>query len=229
MPAYFRFLTLLGFRIFSQERVECAVLEVGLGGRLDATNVIRKPVVCGITSLGMDHVEILGDTIAKIAREKAGIFKSGVPAFTSPQPADAMEALCLRAAEVGAPLLQAAPIASWEGNGGAVALGLAGAHQELNAAVAVHLLREWAKSAPTPPAWGAAAEEELALGRLPATWRAGLAKTEWWGRAQIVVDETAVDGADTAAAPGGGGSNSGISLDGDRKLSDQQSTLNPKP
>ena len=54
---------------------DAVVLEVGLGGRLDATNVLKQPVVCGVTSLGMDHVEVLGDTLAKIAYEKAGIFK----------------------------------------------------------------------------------------------------------------------------------------------------------
>jgi folylpolyglutamate synthase len=75
MPAYFRFLTLLGFRIFAVSGVDAVVLEVGLGGRLDATNVLKQPVVCGVTSLGMDHVEVLGDTLAKIAYEKAGIFK----------------------------------------------------------------------------------------------------------------------------------------------------------
>ena len=60
MPAYFRFLTLLGFRIFTSMNVDAVVLEVGLGGRLDATNVIRSPAVCGVTSLGLDHVEVLG-------------------------------------------------------------------------------------------------------------------------------------------------------------------------
>lgn len=73
--------------------VDVAVLEVGLGGRLDATNVVPQPVVCGITSLGFDHMEILGHTLPQIAREKAGIMKAGSPAFTVPQPEDAMQAL----------------------------------------------------------------------------------------------------------------------------------------
>lgn len=61
------------------------MLEVGLGGRLDATNVIKRPMVCGITSIGYDHVEVLGNTLTEIAREKAGIFKAGVKAYTAPQ------------------------------------------------------------------------------------------------------------------------------------------------
>ena len=117
VPAYFRFLTLLGFRIFAEEKVECCILEVGLGGRLDATNLVRAPVVCGITSLGMDHVEVLGDTLAKIAREKAGIFKPRVPAITSPQPEEAMAALKARAAEIEASALTIAPpLRAYEGD-----------------------------------------------------------------------------------------------------------------
>ena len=61
------------------------MLEVGLGGRLDATNVIERPMVCGITPIGYDHVEVLGNTLTQIAQEKAGIFKAGVKAYSAPQ------------------------------------------------------------------------------------------------------------------------------------------------
>lgn len=74
-PTYFRFLTLLAFHAFLQENVDVVVLEVGVGGEYDSTNVIEKPVVCGITALGLDHVSVLGDTIDKIAWHKAGIIK----------------------------------------------------------------------------------------------------------------------------------------------------------
>ena len=118
MPAYFRFLTLLGFRIFTSMNVDAVVLEVGLGGRLDATNVIQAPAVCGVTSLGLDHVEVLGDTVGKIAREKAGIFKPNCPAITSPQVPEAMESLELRASEVsGCELTVARPLRDWRTNG----------------------------------------------------------------------------------------------------------------
>ena len=193
-PAYFRFLTLLGFRIFAREKVECAILEVGLGGRLDATNLVRAPAACGVTALGLDHVEVLGHTLAEIAREKAGIFKPRVPAFTSPQPHEAMEALQRRADELGITLETAPPLRSYARGASErlsadrVKLGLAGAHQKQNAALAVRLVREWAFR--ERPAWGGAAEAELAAGELPETFRRGLAKTEWWGRAQVVPDPT---------------------------------------
>lgn len=75
------------------QNIDVLVLEVGIGGRLDATNIFPRPVVCGVTSLGFDHMELLGDTLPKIAREKAGIFKPHTPAYTVQQPADAMQEL----------------------------------------------------------------------------------------------------------------------------------------
>ena len=75
MPTYFRFLTLMAFHTFLQEKVDVAVVEVGIGGLFDATNVIDKPIVCGITSLGLDHVKLLGNSLVSIAKHKAGIMK----------------------------------------------------------------------------------------------------------------------------------------------------------
>jgi folylpolyglutamate synthase len=75
MPGYFRFLTLLAFKVFLSLGVDVAVIEVGLGGRLDATNVV-SPLVCGITSLDYDHTNVLGNTLAEIAFEKAASVKS---------------------------------------------------------------------------------------------------------------------------------------------------------
>ncbi|CAF1248669.1 unnamed protein product, partial [Didymodactylos carnosus] len=76
MPFYFSFLTTMMFYVFIQEQVDVAVVEVGIGGEFDCTNVIQKPVVCGITSLGFDHEKLLGNTIEEIAWNKAGIFKA---------------------------------------------------------------------------------------------------------------------------------------------------------
>jgi folylpolyglutamate synthase/dihydropteroate synthase len=87
---------LTGLKIFCSQPLDAVILEVGIGGRLDATNIIHKPVVTAVTSLGFDHMELLGDTLPKIAREKAGILRRGVPAFSVPQPEDAMEALQVR-------------------------------------------------------------------------------------------------------------------------------------
>lgn len=75
MPTYFRFLTLMAFHVFMEEGVDVAILEVGIGGEYDATNVIDSPWVCGISSLGFDHQKMLGDTLPEIAWHKAGIMK----------------------------------------------------------------------------------------------------------------------------------------------------------
>ena len=78
-PAYFELLFAIGMVIFEEAKVEYLILETGLGGKLDATNIVEKPIVSIITSISLDHTEILGDTIEQIAGEKAGIIKNGVP------------------------------------------------------------------------------------------------------------------------------------------------------
>lgn len=78
-PAYFELLFAAGMLIFAEEQVEYLVLETGLGGRLDATNLVEHPIACVLTTISLDHMEYLGDTVAKIAGEKAGIIKEGVP------------------------------------------------------------------------------------------------------------------------------------------------------
>jgi dihydrofolate synthase/folylpolyglutamate synthase len=99
----FEITTALGFMAFAQQGVTAAVIEVGLGGRLDATNVVT-PRVSVITSLSMDHMAVLGDTLAKIAGEKAGIIKDGVPAVSSPQKEEARAVLERVSKEKNAPL-----------------------------------------------------------------------------------------------------------------------------
>lgn len=104
MPSYFQFLTTMAFYVFLKENVDVTILEVGIGGQYDCTNIVRFPVVCGITSLGLDHQNILGSTLDSIAWQKAGIFKSKIPALTLPQPPKAMSVLMERAQEIGCPL-----------------------------------------------------------------------------------------------------------------------------
>lgn len=96
--------TAAGFLLFSRNPADVLLLEVGLGGRLDATNVIEKPLASVITPVSMDHLEFLGDTIEKIAEEKAGIFKRGVPAVIAPQNSAALAVLERQAQKVRAPL-----------------------------------------------------------------------------------------------------------------------------
>jgi dihydrofolate synthase/folylpolyglutamate synthase len=100
---YFEVLTAAAFHVFAQKEVDIAVVETGLGGRLDATNVLT-PEVVGITSISYDHMDVLGSDLASIAREKAGIFKRNVPAFSAPQRQNVKEALDAVAETVGAPL-----------------------------------------------------------------------------------------------------------------------------
>ncbi|NXS50596.1 FOLC protein, partial [Balaeniceps rex] len=143
MPAYFRFLTIMAFHVFLQEKVDLAVVEVGIGGAYDCTNIIRAPVVCGVSSLGIDHTSILGDTMEKIAWQKGGIFKPGVPAFTVAQPEGPLEVLRDRALERECSLYLCPELDAFEGDHQALELGLAGAHQRSNAALALQLARTW--------------------------------------------------------------------------------------
>ena len=105
-PTYFEALTVAAFLFFARQRVEVAVLEVGMGGRLDATNA-AEPVLSVITPIGLDHTAFLGSTLGAIAREKAGILRPGRPAVAWPGSAEAETALRSAASEVGAPLLLA--------------------------------------------------------------------------------------------------------------------------
>jgi len=194
-PTYFEILTHLAFMYFADAKVDAAVLEVGLGGRLDATNVIDSPVACAVTSVGHDHTDILGDTLSEIAGEKAGILKAGTPAVISPQAPEAMEAIRDAAERVGAPLLLVGhdiklvddgetfsvrtPDVTYEN----LRIPLWGAHQRTNAAVAVGLVE---------------VARRKGFDRVtPDAVREGLAKVTWPGRIQQVATSptTVIDGA----------------------------------
>jgi len=100
LPTFFEFVTAMGFLYFQRKRVEWAVVETGMGGRLDATNVLA-PEVSVITNISYDHKEFLGETLKEIAGEKAGIIKKGVPVVCSAQEPEAMEVISGKAAEKG--------------------------------------------------------------------------------------------------------------------------------
>jgi dihydrofolate synthase/folylpolyglutamate synthase len=134
-PTFFEVTTAVAFELFQRAHVRVAVLEVGLGGRLDATNVV-EPIATAITSIAFDHQRYLGETLREIALEKAGIVKPRVPVVLGPLDPEAARAIEQVAAERGAEIIRAIP-----DDASGFALGLAGAHQRANAAVAVHLLR----------------------------------------------------------------------------------------
>lgn len=144
----FETLTAVGFDWFARQPMDVLLLEVGLGGRLDATNVIARPAVSVVTRIARDHTQLLGESLTLIAREKAGILKPGVPAVTGAD-GDALEEIEARAAAVGAPLVRARD-ARWLGPGETgdrieiagerFEIGLFGAYQAQNAAIALETL-----------------------------------------------------------------------------------------
>lgn len=154
-PTFFECATAAAFKLFERQGVDIAVLEVGLGGRLDATNVV-SPVAAAITSIGLDHQAQLGSTLASIAREKAGVIKPGVPVVCGPLPVEAEDVIVEVCRERGARLLRVGRDVHVESElrDGVtivsirtpwrrldqVPLALAGRHQAQNAAVAVALL-----------------------------------------------------------------------------------------
>lgn len=149
---FFEFMTALAFVHFNDVGADFQVIETGLGGRLDATNVVC-PDVCIITSISLDHVSVLGDTLTAIAAEKGGIVKRGVPVVVAPQDPEAMRTIRKIASERGAPVIDVLREMSWESrragpdgqsftvNGLAdvyeVDLPLAGSYQQENAAAAI--------------------------------------------------------------------------------------------
>ena len=186
-PSFFEVATVVSFLAFAQTAADACILEVGLGGRLDATNVIEAPVATGIASIGLDHQQYLGSTLAEIAVEKAAIAKRDVPLVSLAQPPEAADAIQRAAKERGAPLYL-------EGRDWTVDAtlrpGLAGAHQLRNAALA----------------WQMLAVQQV-LEASYDDFQAGIAKAQWPARFQKLSDgpvariaETWVDGAHNAAS-----------------------------
>lgn len=174
----FEVITAAAFVLFAEDHADLCILEVGLGGRGDATNVVAKPAACAITSISIDHRDFLGDSLTGIAAEKAGIIKPGVPVVTGAQKPEVLEVFTQRAAERGAPLLargrdwtitaSATGLDFVDGHG-ELALpfpSLIGPHQYDNAGIAVAAMRATGLMIPD---------------RAFAT---GIAKAEWPGRLQ---------------------------------------------
>ncbi|MGN0169550.1 MAG: bifunctional folylpolyglutamate synthase/dihydrofolate synthase [Lachnospiraceae bacterium] len=108
-PTFFEMLFAIGMKVFANEGVEIAVIETGLGGRLDATNILSKPLVCIITSISLEHTEYLGDTLDKIAAEKAGIIKYGVPVVFDAIQKEVADVIFQKAKELLAPVYPVYP------------------------------------------------------------------------------------------------------------------------
>ncbi|XP_041998981.1 folylpolyglutamate synthase-like isoform X1 [Salvia splendens] len=185
MPPLFQFLTVLAFKIFACEKVDVAIIEVGLGGTRDSTNVIKNPVVCGVSPLGMDHMETLGDTLEQIASHKAGILKPHVPAFTVTQPSEAMGVLQQKARDLMVPLEVVAPLDRSNLKG--IELSLSGDHQFTNAGLASALCKSWLQSTGN---WEKLLQHPGEEDNIPDAFLRGLQTARLSGRAEIVRDST---------------------------------------
>ena len=140
-PTFFEVVTVMALRYFEEQKCDLVIWETGLGGRLDATNIVT-PLASVITNVQYDHQQWLGDTLDKIAAEKAGIIKPGIPVFTTAQASEALEVIRQTAERQQAPL-SIVTVEEAEAPGlQAVRLALRGDHQRLNAALAIRAVRE---------------------------------------------------------------------------------------
>lgn len=191
----FELVTAMAFQYFAEQQVNVAVIEVGLGGLLDSTNVIT-PVVSGITTIGLDHVNILGGTLAEIAAQKAGIIKAGIPVVVGELPTEALQVVETVAQQQVAPIFRLGTeyqitdrsdgtftFTNTDTSLPDLKTSLVGDYQKRNAAVAIEL------------AWQFSQKQGLTL--FPKTIQAGLLATEWPARLEKLADNplTILDGA----------------------------------
>ena len=188
LVTFFEITTAAAFVAFSRTPADLLLLETGLGGRFDSTNVLTRPALTAITPVSMDHMSFLGETIAEIAFEKAGILKPGVPCIVAPQQAEALRVIEARAQDIDAPLSVAGIDWSSEPLTGGMVYrdkegdihlpepSLTGAYQGVNAGTAITALRCW-----KPGFWGL---EDLSE---------GVSTASWPGRLQHLVSGTLAD------------------------------------
>jgi folylpolyglutamate synthase len=182
---------MLALHTFLRENVQTAIIECGIGGEYDSTNIISKEAKTAsvITSLGIDHVGMLGDTLGEIAWNKAGIMRPGVPCFTVPQPEEAMKVLQERATEAGTELTVVERRPALVND--ELKLGLEGDFQKDNASLAIAALSYHLKAI----GFGAIPEDNT-----PPEIQRGLSEIEWPGRCQVIQEnniEWLIDGAHT--------------------------------
>ncbi|MGC1309774.1 MAG: folylpolyglutamate synthase/dihydrofolate synthase family protein [Phormidesmis sp.] len=192
VPTQFEVFTAAAWQYFAQQQVDVAVVEVGLGGRLDATNVCASPLATVIVSIGRDHWQRLGDTLAKIAAEKAGILKPGVSAIAGPLPPEAKAVVIEKAAALNVPLSWVTPAKAIDGDlifdGVRYPQVLLGDHQRINSACAIATLQ-------TLRAQGwQISPEAIVNGMAQVRWPGRLQRGQWQGHKLLI------DGAHNVAA-----------------------------
>lgn len=192
-PSYFETLFLMGMDYFFRKEVEYLVLETGLGGGKDPTNCVEKPLACIITSVSIDHVQYLGDTIAAIASEKAGIIKPGVPVIYDGHVAEAAKVIEKRAKELGSPAYVLMPEQyemkdqnregiTFEFEGAGLYIPYIAEYQMMNASLAYFTMKK------LQPVHGIC-DEKL---------KAGIQNVKWPGRMETILPGVIVDGAHNA-------------------------------
>lgn len=194
MPGYFNFLTVLMFNIFLGENVDVAVIEVGIGGLYDCTNIIRNPVCVGIASLGLDHTSLLGNTLEDIAYQKAGIFKPKTIAFTVPQLPQAMQVLENMAIERNCILHVIPPFDEYMWENLSPILKIANKVQQQNASLAIQMATQWIISKANKN--DESNRESVSMDKIAI----GLSSCKWPARMQILRSSIAdffLDGAHT--------------------------------
>ena len=187
-PSFFEYMTALAFLDFFESRVDCAVIEVGLGGRLDSTNILTRPELCAITSIGFDHTQLLGDTYEKIASEKAGIIKSEVPVLCGWLPDEAMRTVENVAGQRNSKVYKIPEIFYGKG---LPRTSLYGEFQRRNAAmafVAARLLKERAESSAAPKIFSGITEKIIRRGLLSVNWDARWQTVPIPGGKKIILD-----------------------------------------
>jgi len=167
-PTFFEVVTVMALKYFAEQQCDLVVWETGLGGRLDATNIVT-PLASVITNIALDHQQWLGDTLEQIAAEKAGIIKPGVPVITAATAPEAFAVIEQTARARRAPLTRIAPVPAAAMNP-PYAVSLPGEHQKVNAALALGVVEVLQKQIPVPQT----------------CIRQGLAAVHWPGRLQLI-------------------------------------------
>lgn len=188
-PTFFEVVTIMALLYFAEQKCDLVIWETGLGGRLDSTNIVT-PLVSVITNIQYDHQAWLGETLASIAAEKAGIIKPGIPVITAAEGAEALQVITKTARRQGAPLTALSPAEMDRPPLNSVQLPLPGQHQRMNATVAIATVRALASQIPVSDD----------------TIRAGLSHVHWAGRLQLVTQPTGqkilLDGAHNISGAG---------------------------
>ena len=190
MPFYFSFLTLMSLRVFIAEQPDVCIIEVGIGGENDCTNIFHTPRICAVTSLGHDHTDLLGESLEEIAWNKAGIFKPGTPCYVQSCSPSVHKVYLDRAKERGVRELYTIPSLFPHGLPKIPELSLQGNFQMKNAALAIQIAKRFLSQRNTPLAQTDTLrlleECSLTLEDMSLEVEQGLVDTKWPGRAQIV-------------------------------------------